>query len=87
MEFLQGTSPNGNAVIAVAPYVDVDGKPGVAVFVKKESEGLVEGSLDGTPAFVLKLAEGPTGNAPWNFGHELIEAWEKAKKLAAEKAR
>jgi hypothetical protein len=87
MEFLQATSPNGNSVIAVTAYVDLEGKPGVAVFVKKGSEGLVEGSLDGAPAFVIKLGEGSTGNAPWNFGHELVEAWEKVKKLAAEKAR
>jgi hypothetical protein len=53
----------------------------VAVFVKKNSEGIGEATLDGVPALVMFMNEGADGNAPWNFGHELIEAWEKAKKL------
>ena len=78
---LDAKSPNGESILAVAPYVGPDGQPAVVVIIKKNAAGVFDSTLDGEPALALVLGENEARNAPWTVGDLLVDNWEKAKKL------
>jgi hypothetical protein len=83
--FVQATTPDGTGVLTVAPYVQPNGQPAVAIIIKKDVHGVVDALLDGQPAIAVIISEDQGSNGPWVLGDLLIQNWEKAKEMAGKK--
>jgi hypothetical protein len=76
-------TPTGDSKYFVADYTQ-NGSKTVFFIVRKEAEGVFEATLDGHPAIAITFGETKDGNAAWEIGHQLIEAWERVKKNAGD---